>query len=290
MGSKAIERWKSWSLVLPALVIFTLVILAPALFSLVLSFFAWDGLGGMRFVGLGNYRALFFQDQVFWTALKNNLLWVLMNLGITMGLAFGLALALNGRIRGRVVFRGIFYFPYLLSWVIAGILWKWIYNPNFGLLAAGHRWLWPDAAVPQVLANGGIALAAVFLAALWQGIGQPVLYFLAGLQTLPPDMLEAARMDGAKGPALLWLVVLPMMRESLLIVTATQVIASLKLYDIIQVMTGGGPAGATQTLATYMYSQTFVYNQYGMGSAVAMVMVALMAGIIVPYVIYTARE
>ena len=274
---------------LPALLIYSCVIILPALYSFFISFFRWDGVTQRQFVGLKNYTNLFIKDAIFIGALKNNIIWVLLTIGITVILALFLALAMNRAFKFRVMYRAVFYFPYMLSWIIAGLIWKWIYNPNFGLIGAGMTALGIELE-SAVLSDSRLALYAVFAAALWQGVGQPMLYFLAGLQTLPSDMLEAAKVDGAGKLALFFHMIVPLLKETFVIVIATQIISSLKVYDIILVMTGGGPANATQTLATYMYNQTFTYNNYGQGSAIAMIMVVIMMGIIIPYIRFTSKE
>ena len=188
------------------------------------------------------------------------------------------------------MYRAIFYFPYMLSWIIVGIIWKWMYNPNFGLINQVIGMLGLDSLKGAYLSNTKMALYCVFIAALWQGLGQPMLYFLAGLQTLPNDILEAAKIDGAGKISLFFRVIVPMLKETFVIVLATQIIASMKVYDIVYVMTDGGPANSTQTLATYMYDQTFTYSNLGVGSAIATVMVLIMMVVIVPYVAFSTKD
>ena len=178
----------------------------------------------------------------------------------------------------------------MLSWIVIGIIWKWMYNPNFGMINTFLGAVGLDSLKGSYLSNPKIALYCIFAAALWQGLGQPMLYFLAGLQTMSSDVLEAARIDGAGKINLFIRIIVPMLKETFVIVLATQIIASMKVYDIIYVMTDSGPANSTQTLATYMYNQTFSYNNLGMGSTVATIMVIIMMFIIVPYVIFSTKE
>ena len=138
-------------------------------------------------------------------------------------------------------------------------------------------------------ADPNIALYCIFAAAAWQGIGQPMILFLTGLQTVPIEVVEAAKIDGAGKIRLFSSILVPLMKETFVIVIATLIIASMKVYDIILGMTGGGPANSTQTLATYMRAQTFLYGHFGIGTAIAIVMLLLMLLIIVPYMIFTAR-
>ena len=284
------EKFKTGLFLFPALFIYIIVVVFPTVYSLFLSFCDWNGLGAKKFVGLKNYIQLFTSDSVFYTALRNNIIWIILTICLTVLLALLLALVLNRSFRGRIVYRAIFYFPYMLSWIIVGIIWKWMYNPNFGLINQVLGMVGLDSLKGAYLSNTKMALYCVFIAALWQGLGQPMLYFLAGLQTLPNDILEAAKIDGAVKFNLFFRVIVPMLKETFVIVLATQIIASMKVYDIVYVMTDGGPANSTQTLATYMYNQTFTYSNLGVGSAIATVMVLIMMVVIVPYVAFSTKD
>lgn len=284
------EKLKAFSFLAPALLIYIIIIVFPGIYSVVLSLFEWNGVAEKRFVGLANYVKLFTNDDIFRIALKNNVIWIVLTVCITVVLALILALVLNGKFTGRIVYRSIFYFPYMLSWIVIGIIWKWMYNPNFGMINTFLGAVGLDSLKVSYLSNPKIALYCIFAAALWQGLGQPMLYFLAGLQTMSSDVLEAARIDGAGKINLFIRIIVPMLKETFVIVLATQIIASMKVYDIIYVMTDSGPANSTQTLATYMYNQTFSYNNLGMGSTVATIMVIIMMFIIVPYVIFSTKE
>ena len=284
------EKFKTGLFLFPALFIYIIVVVFPTVYSLFLSFCDWNGLGAKKFVGLKNYIQLFTSDSVFYTALRNNIIWIILTICLTVLLALLLALVLNRSFRGRIVYRAIFYFPYMLSWIIVGIIWKWMYNPNFGLINQVLGMVGLDSLKGAYLSNTKMALYCVFIAALWQGLGQPMLYFLAGLQTLPNDILEAAKIDGAGKFNLFFRVIVPMLKETFVIVLATQIIASMKVYDIVYVMTDGGPANSTQTLATYMYNQTFTYSNLGVGSAIATVMVLIMMIVIVPYVAFSTKD
>ena len=281
---------KAYLFLLPAFVIFSSVVIIPTLYSFYLSFYSWNGIGEKKFVALKNYVNLFTMDPVFITALKNNFIWILLTVLFTVTVSLLLAVVLNRSFKGRVVYRAIFYIPYMLSWVVVGVIWKWMYNPNMGFINELLKMIGLEGLKVAWLSEPKIALYCVYFAALWQGIGQPMILFLSGLQTIPGDVLEAATIDGAgKVKAFIYITV-PMLKETFVVVFATLIIAAMKVYDIIKVMTGGGPGNATETLATYMYSQTFMYNNFGKGSAIASTMFLMMIFIIVPYVIYTAKE
>ncbi len=284
------KKWKPYLFILPAFVIFSAVVVIPTVYSLYLSFFSWKGVGAKEFVGLKNYINLFTVDPVFLTALRNNLIWIVLNVVFTVSVSLLLAVALSKSFKGRVVYRAIFYIPYMLSLVVVGVIWKWMYNPNMGFINEIFDVAGLGGLKQNWLSTPKIALYCVFIAALWQGVGQPMVLFLAGLQTIPVSLTEAARIDGAGSVKAFFYITLPMLKETFVIVLATLIIAAMKVYDIIKVMTGGGPINATETLASYMYSQTFSYSNFGKGSAIASVMLLMMVFIIVPYVMYTARD
>lgn len=270
--------------------IFSSVVIVPTLYSFYLSFFSWNGIAEKKFVAFKNYINLFTVDPVFLTALRNNFIWILLTVFFTVSVSLLLAVVLNRSFKGRVVYRAIFYVPYMLSWVVVGVIWKWMYNPNMGFINEFLNVIGLSNLKLTWLSNPKIALYCVYMAALWQGVGQPMILFLSGLQTIPADVVEAATIDGAGKIKTFFYVTVPLLKETFVVVFATLIIAAMKVYDIIKVMTGGGPGNATQTLATYMYSQTFMYSNFGKGSAVASVMFLMMIVIIVPYVLYTAKD
>ncbi len=278
-----------WPFLLPALIIYLSVIVIPVFYSLFISLFKWNGVAKMEFVGLGNYKNLFFNDKVFLTALKNNLLWIVMTIVITMTVSLMFAVMLNNKFRGRTVFRALFYFPCVVAPIAVAIIWRWIYNPNIGfinqffkVIGINYKQTW--------ISDPKVSIYAVFFAALWQGIGSPMILFLAGLQGVSVDVLEAATVDGASPVKKFFFITIPLMKQTFVMVIANLITAALKVYDIVAGLTDGGPNNATQMLGTYMYSQTFQYNNVGMGTAVACVMLFMMMIVIVPYVNFTSKE
>lgn len=280
----------SYLFLLPALSLYILAIVFPTVQSVYLSFFDWNGIKPKVFVGLKNYINLLTTDKVFWTALTNNVIWIVLTVVFTVGVSLLLALALNRRFRGRIFYRAIFYIPYMFSWIVVGIIWKWMYNPTMGFVNEFLNLLGLENLTRNWLADKSIALYCIYIAALWQGTGQPMVYFLSGLAAIPEDVQEAARIDGAGRFSMFFRITVPMLKETFVVVLATLIIASMKVYDIVYTMTGGGPANSTQTLASYMYSQTFNYDKLGKGSAIATIMLLIMLFVIVPYVIFTAKD
>ena len=274
---------------LPATIIYLSVIVVPVFYSLYISMNKWNGIGEMTFVGLDNYANLFGNDPIFRKALANNLIWIVLTIFVTMTVALIFAVILNKRFRGRTFFRGFFYFPCVIAPIAVSIIWRWIYNPNVGFInqffaAIGSEYSQSWISDPKV------SLYAIFAAALWQAIGQPMILFLAGLQTVPVDVLEAATIDGASNARRFFSITCIMMKETFVIVIANLITAAMKVFDVVQGLTGGGPNNATQMLSTYMYSQTFQYSNVGTGTAIACVMVLMMIVVIIPYVLFTAKE
>lgn len=278
-----------WPFLLPAMIIYLSVIVIPVFYSIFISLFKWNGVAEMQFVGLGNYKNLFFNDKVFLTALKNNLLWIVMTIVITMSVSLGLAVLLNKQFRGRTVFRALFYFPCVVAPIAVAIIWRWIYNPNIGFINQFFKAIGINFKQTWI-SNPKYSIYAVFFAALWQGIGAPMILFLAGLQGVSPDVLEAATVDGASPVRKFFFVTVPLMKQTFVMVIANLITAAMKVYDIVAGLTDGGPNNSTQMLGTYMYSQTFQYNNVGMGTAVACIMLVMMLVVIVPYVIFTSKE
>ena len=289
MKGKKKSRMGNYAFMLPALIIYLSVIVVPVFYSIFISLFKWNGVAEMQFVGLGNYITLFTGDTVFLTAIKNNMLWIVMTIVITMSVALGLAVLLNNQFKGRTVFRALFYFPCVVAPIAVAIIWRWIYNPNIGFINQFFKALGINFKQTWI-SDPKVSIYAVFVASLWQGIGSPMILFLAGLQAVPVEVLEAATVDGAGPWKKFFMVTVPLMKQTFVMVIANLITASLKVYDIVKGLTDGGPNNSTQMLGTYMYAQTFQYNNVGMGTAVACVMVFIMLIVIVPYVNFTAKE
>ena len=281
--------FSAYAFLIPAGIIYLSVIVVPVFYSLYISLFNWNGIGKMKFIGLENYLKLFTEDKVFFTALKNNLIWIVLTILMTMTVSLGFALLLNNQFKGRTFFRGFFYFPCVIAPIAVAIIWRWIYNPNIGFINQFFKVLGSDFSQSWI-SNPKYSLYAVFAASLWQAVGQPTLLFLAGLQSVSIDVLEAATIDGAGDIKKFLYITVPLMKETFVIVIATLIVSAMKVFDVVQGLTGGGPNNSTQMLSTYMYSQTFQYNNVGTGTAVACIMVIMMLVVIVPYVSFTARE
>lgn len=260
-----------WLFLTPALIVYTAFRIVPLLGTIGLSLTKYRGIGVPTFIGLINYVNLV-QDPVFWSAIRNNVIWGIV--GVTVGTSVGLFLAvlLNSRIHFQAFFRTSLFLPYVLSWVVVGLLWDRIYQPtpslgllNHLLMVLGHPEL-----MHNWLGDAGTALGAIIVAAIWKGFGFPMIIFLAGLQDIPPELLEAAQLDGATSRQVFWRVTLPLLRPILSIVIVLGLIDTFRVFDPIYIMTQGGPGNASEVLGTQVYEIAFSNFNLGYGSAMAM--------------------
>ena len=279
---------KAYLFMLPGFLIYVSVIIFPVFYSLYISFHSGTGIGGMEFVGLQNYVNMT-KDEVFWMSFKHTIIWLILTIIVTMTVSLGLALLLTRNFRGRTFFRGLFYFPSVVATVAVGIIWRWIYNPQLGFINQFFKVIGLDYKQTWI-SDYNVALYALFAASLWQAVGQSMILFIAGLQTVSSEVLEAASIDGANPVKKFFFVTMPLMKDTFIIVIATLLIGGMKVYDIVKSLTDGGPNNATQVLASYMYNQVYAYNNVGYGTAIAIVMVLLMMIVIVPYLLYTAKK
>jgi multiple sugar transport system permease protein len=263
-------------LLAPACLLVGVFVLYPIGASVVLSLHEWDGVGARRFVGLANYGELF-RDPAFRIALVNNVRWLV---AYAVAPVAGLALAvfLHQALPGMRLARALFFMPFVISQVVVGLVFGWLFHARFGLFNTllGAVGLGPVAP----LDSERWALYTMILAGLWPQTAYCLIFYLTGLATLPRPQIDAARVDGARGPALLRHVVLPHLRPSVFIVVMVCAVAALRSFDYVMIMTLGGPFGSSTTLAYYMYEQTFLGQRYGYGAAVASVLLLLMSGII----------
>jgi raffinose/stachyose/melibiose transport system permease protein len=285
------DELAAWLFLAPAAIVFAVVIVYPMFYSIYLSLFEWDGVAPTKqWVGLGNYIELFTDNRVFWIALKNTVFWGVLSLFVPTGIGLALALLLNQRFAGSAFYRSVFYFPAILSMSVVGLIWGWMYHPTLGLINQALDDLGLEALKWNWLSDPRISLTAVFVAATWHNVGLPMLLFLAGLQSIPQETLEAARIDGANRWQRFWYVTLPQLRETTMVVVAITAINSLKVYDIVFVMTYGGPANRTQVLGTWMYFLTYNANRVGLGTAIAVVLFCLTLIFAIPYTRHMARK
>jgi raffinose/stachyose/melibiose transport system permease protein len=271
-GASATRRRAGMLFVLPALLLYLVFMIYPFLQSIYFSFIDWNGADPIkRWVGLANYDELI-HDSKFWLSLKHNLIWVVIGTIAPMAVAFLLAVLLQRRPRGFMLFRTVYFMPQVLSAVVIAIIWGWIYNPIYGVLNKGLDAVGLSALSRGWLGDPNVALYAVLAAAIWAEIGFVFVVFLAGLQGVSRDLLEAATIDGANAWQRFWNVTVPEMANVINVVTALLLIGGFNVFDIIFVMTGGGPANATEVIASYTYKQAFTQNRVGYAATLSLVM------------------
>jgi len=262
--------------ILPALLLFLLILVAPIFMSFYYSFFNWNGFGKKEFIGISNYIELFTSGSIgFPKALGNALLLAALSVGIQLPIALGFALLLGKGRKGERAFLSTYFIPVLISTVIIGQLWRKIYNPSYGILNVFLRAIGLDSLAKIWLGDIKYALGAVFVPILWQYVGYHMLLMYAGIKSVPNEYREAAMIDGASEGQINRYIVLPYIKPILKISTIFAVTGSLKSFDLIYVLTGGGPLHATEVPSTLMISMLFLRNRYGMGSTIAFLLIVL---------------
>lgn len=270
------NKWTIFLFILPALLLFLLILVAPIFLSGYYSFFDWNGFGKKTFIGLSNYSELFTSESIgFMKALGNSLLLALFSVAIQLPLALGLALLLGKGRKGERGFLSIYFMPVLISTVVIGQLWLKMYNPDYGVLNVALRAIGLESWTHIWLGEEGTALLAAFIPTLWQYVGYHMLLLYAGIKSVPPEYREAAMIDGATEGQVNRYIVLPYIKPIIKICTIFAVTGSLKSFDLIYVLTNGGPLHATEVPSTLMISMLFLRNRYGMGSTIAVLLIAL---------------
>jgi len=260
---------------LPAIVLFLLFVIYPIFQSVYYSLFNWKGFGpAVDFVGLDNFKNIL-KDQVFMIALRNGFLIIALSLLAQLPLSLALAVLVGRDLPGRVIFRTIFFLPYVLSEVIAALMWLFILNPDpeRGFINAVIVFLGGDS--QAWLGNTDLVLLAIFAALTWKYFGYHMLLFMTGLQNIPTEIEESGRIDGANSIQNFFYITLPLLSSTIRTSVYLSVLGSIQQFILVWIMTKGGPVNASETMATYMYRFGFVRFQLGYGSAVAIYMFLL---------------
>ncbi|NDO78088.1 ABC transporter permease subunit [Kocuria indica] len=262
-----------WAFVMPNMVILAMFLFLPLILTWVVSFQAATPLGSRGWVGIDNYARLF-QDAIFWRVLFNSVVFTALTVPVSIALGLGLAVLLNKSLPGRGLFRTAIYLPIVLSNLVTSLMGLLLFNEGVGVLnnvlraigAAGLPWQ----------SNGGLAMISVVLMTIWTRVGFAMVIYLAALQDIPEDLHEAARLDGANSWQQFWYITRPLLAPSTLFLIVMNVIWSFQIFDIIYVMTGGGPGNSTSMLVTYAYDQGFgPARDFGYGSAIGVVLFLL---------------
>jgi raffinose/stachyose/melibiose transport system permease protein len=261
---------------LPSFILFLLFIIYPIFRASYFSLFNWNGLGpATDFVGLNNYKQIL-TDQVFIKAITNCLLIVVLSLTIQLPLALMLALMVGRDLPGRAFFRAIFFLPYVISEVITAIIWMGLFSPDpeRGFINA-LLVLIPGVEPQAFLGDINQVMTCIFIVLTWKFFGFHMLLFMAGLQNIPKEFEEAAMIDGANRWQTIWNVTVPLLGSTIRTCILLSVLGSLTQFNLIWIMTRGGPVNASEVMSTYMYRYAFIRFQLGYGSAVALVMLAI---------------
>lgn len=257
----------------PSMLVFTIFLLIPIIQSGYFSLYDWDGFGPLTdFVGLGNYQRLL-NHSIFQGAVLHSLLIMALSVCLQLPLALGLALLVGrGKLRGKKLFRMFLFVPYVFSEVITAIIWRYVLNPGDGLANLTFRLLIPGAENVAWLADRNLALISVFAVLTWKYFGFYMILYMAGLQSIPADLEEAARVDGATEPQVLRKITLPMLGSTIRLTVFLSVLGSFQQFVLVWVLTEGGPVNATELIATYLYKFGIQRFWLGYGSAVAIVL------------------
>jgi len=265
---------------MPGALLYVFLVLYPLMHGFVLSTYRWVTLNQRVFVGIDNFITLY-NSRIFWISFRNSLIFMATStaLQIIIGFMFGYFLYLQ--MRAYKIFRTIYYIPVVLSTVAVGFIWGHIYSPAFGLLKPAMEFIGLGRYYTSPLADPGWALLAVIIAHVWHIAGIQIMLFHAGFMNMPIDVIEMATVDGAQGLKLIYHMVLPLAWEITKTIIILQIIGSLRAFDLIFVMTQGGPVNATEVLPMHMFAQAFRNFNIGLGSAVAVVMFVLSMGLTV---------
>lgn len=280
-----VSSWTIAAFVLPCLLLYTCLVFVPIIVSFYSGMLNWNGIGTSEFIGFGNFQRMFTSDPVFWPSVRNTFLLAGFSMVVQLPLALGIAILISRFVRRTGFLISSYFLPVILSVAVIGQLWKTVYNPasmggminqiliKFGLDSWTHSWL----TEPKV------AIYAIIVVGLWQYLGYHILIQFTGIQNIPSDIYEAAKIDGADGFKADRYITLPLIVPIFKISVVLSFIGSLQSFDLIMVMTGGGPAHATDVISSHMYNMSFLSMKYGYGSAIAsfLVVVCLAATLII---------
>jgi multiple sugar transport system permease protein len=263
-----------WLFLAPGVLFFLFYVIFPIFQSFNLSLYRWDGLGEAEFVGLANYQELS-TDRAFETSLWNNLKWLILYLlAIPAGLF--IALFLNQTVTGIRLYKSLFFFPFVISQIVVGLVFTWFYDPTFGLLNVMLGWV--GLGPINVLGDPTLVTYGIIAAGLWPQTAYCMILYLTGLNAVDPEQIEAGRLDGAKGWKMLWFIIIPQLKPATFIAFVVTIIGALRSFDLISIMTNGGPFGSSRVLSFYMFEKAL--SEYGFrmgyGAAIAVVLFLIM--------------
>lgn len=280
--------WLGWWFVLPGLLCHLMAVTLPFALSLYLPFTEWNGIGLPKFIGLDNFVQLI-KDNVVATALFNNFKWTMFSVTIPIALALLLARLLTKVQRGQTAYQAIYFSTSVVTVTVAGQIWVSLFNPitgiNYYLKQAGLGFLaWPGLSVPS------LAILSILIAEMWRSFGSNVIWLLASMTQTDKSLEEAAKLDGAGKIRILWHIVLPQLRPTLVVLMLLTVLGSFSAFEMVYVMTKGGPSHATETIATYSYLLSTANRSAGYGSSVALIQMAVSIALIAVYALLRKKK
>ena len=283
-----LQNWLPKMVLSPSIAAMVVFVYGFIAYTVYLSFSDSKMLPSYDWIGLTNYTKLWNLSH-WWVSITNLAIFALLYIGICTVLGLSLAILLDQKIRGEGILRPIYLYPMALSFIVTGTAWKWILDPGIGLENSMHQWGWESFEFNWIK-DRNMAIYTVVIAAVWQTSGFVMAMFLAGLRGVDNEILKAAQIDGASNWKLYRRIVIPMLRPAFLSAFVILAHLSVKSYDLIIALTGGGPGRATEVPATFMYSYTFTRNSMGIGSASAVIMLMTIAAIITPYLYAELKE
>ena len=263
---------------LPGGLIYLFLVLNPLVQAFILATYRWKTLSTRVYVGLENFVTVF-SDNLFWMSMKNSFIFMAGTTVLQVAIGFSLGYFLYLQLKGYRFFKTVYFVPAVLATVAVGFVWGYIYSPAFGLLKPAMEFLGLGARYKSPLAEPGMALLALVIAQVWHFFGIQVMMFNAGFMNMPQDVIEMASIDGASGVKMIWHMVLPLAWEITKTVIILQIIGALRSFDLIFVMTGGGPNHATEVLPMHMFVHAFQNFNIGLGAVVAVVIFILAMGL-----------
>ncbi|WP_345761671.1 carbohydrate ABC transporter permease [Diaminobutyricibacter sp. McL0608] len=276
------SRWRIALMVAPAIIVFTGLIVYPVIYSAGYSLTDFAGFGDPVFVGLKNYIDLW-NDPFFWSSLRNTLIILVVSIVVLVPSSFGLALLLRRRFPGGGALRALVFAPAIIAPILIGLIWVFILDPKIGML--NHFLGWLGLPQPEWIGGNVLTPYSVALVFIWSSVGFAMTIFYAGLQQLPGDVIEASSLDGASGWKQLLYVTVPLMKESFAIASVLLITNVFKIFELVYVLTNGGPVHRSETLVSYMYFITFTNQQYGSGMALAVIITVLGAVVSLAYLL-----
>jgi len=284
------DHWTPYAFLAAPVTIYLVWVIIPIVQTMVLSLSDWDGVSStLSLVGFDNYKRLL-SDPYFIRSLKNNVTWIVAFVFLSLPIGLAMAMLFNNSMKGSRLFKTLIYLPMTLSFVVVGQVWSWILEPKYGALNTFLRFVGLDSLARPWLSDLGIVTYSVIAAALWRQVSYSMILFLAGLQNVPREQVEAALVDGANGWQRFRYVILPALWPSTVVTITVSIIDSLRAFDIVHVLTRGGPFYSSSVIANYMYIQAFNNYRMGYGSAIAVVQFLMTLVFILAYLASALRR